>query len=233
MKPTIFVSHVSEEQELALALKTRISADFLGLVEIFVSSDGQTIEAGSDWLTAVRKGLESACILVVLCSPVSVKRPWVNFEVGAAWIRGITIVPVCHSGTRVSQLPMPYLVLNGIEAASKAGLRMLYAIVAKHVGCAIPQTDFAPLHSAIVEFESKYADMPQVAEARRDNRPARERIYSALRDPRYTWRSIERLSALSGMAEDEVLELLVSDPKIRIGVGKKHRKRIARMESRE
>ena len=38
-KPKLFVSHVSEEAPLAGILKEHISRDFLGLLDVFVSSD--------------------------------------------------------------------------------------------------------------------------------------------------------------------------------------------------
>jgi TIR domain len=86
-KPKLFVSHISEELRLAAILKTHLSSDFLGLVEVFVSSDIESIAAGSNWLVDIERALREASVLIVLCSHSSVKRPWVNFEVGAAWIK--------------------------------------------------------------------------------------------------------------------------------------------------
>ncbi len=46
----IFISHISKERELAELLKKHISEDYLGAFEIFVSSDGKSIQAGKPWL---------------------------------------------------------------------------------------------------------------------------------------------------------------------------------------
>ena len=96
----VFISHISSETELAQSLKKYLEKHFLGLLEIFVSSDRETIQAGSKWLEEVNEALKSADLQIILCSEESVGRPWVNFEAGAVWLRGIPVIPLCHSGLR-------------------------------------------------------------------------------------------------------------------------------------
>src|SRR5262245_48339821 len=96
-KKQIFISHISRETSLARALKERLVADFLGLPEVFVSSDRTTIEAGEKWLDEIESALEAADLVMVMASRESVGRPWVNFEAGAVWLRGIPLIPICHS----------------------------------------------------------------------------------------------------------------------------------------
>ena len=93
-----FVSHVSEEAHVAARLKTALGRDFLGLLDVFVSSDAESIAAGEEWLRSIESALQEASLLVVLCSPASIVRPWINFEAGAAWMRQIPLVPLCHGG---------------------------------------------------------------------------------------------------------------------------------------
>ena len=50
-KPKLFISHISEEEELASILKEHLLDDFLGVVDVFVSSDGGSIAAGAAGLT--------------------------------------------------------------------------------------------------------------------------------------------------------------------------------------
>ena len=45
-RPTVFISHVSEEADLAILLKRALMKDFPGLEEVFVSSDMASISAG-------------------------------------------------------------------------------------------------------------------------------------------------------------------------------------------
>ncbi len=56
----VFVSHISSETELARLLKQRLETHFLGMLEIFVSSDRETIAAGQKWLTDIDRALSFA-----------------------------------------------------------------------------------------------------------------------------------------------------------------------------
>src|SRR5262245_32119067 len=157
----VFVSHISEEAPLAALLQERIREDFLGLVEIFVSSDTASIFAGDNWLTSINEALRRAELLLVLCSRASVLRPWVNFEAGAAWITDTKIVPVCHSGLRPSDLPMPLSVLHAIEAHDPDGLERLYRRIIERlreldIPCNMPGVDFVKFAERVQTFESGY-----------------------------------------------------------------------------
>jgi hypothetical protein len=72
-KPKLFISHISEEEELAGILKEHLLDDFIGVVDVFVSSDDRSIEAGSRWLDEVDNALKTAKAELVLCSKESIK----------------------------------------------------------------------------------------------------------------------------------------------------------------
>ena len=74
----VFVSHAHDECELARLLQKRIQRDFIGLVNVFVSSDHNSIGAGSKWLGRVVDELGKADIFVFLCSESVDQRPWIN-----------------------------------------------------------------------------------------------------------------------------------------------------------
>ena len=152
----VFVSHISSETELAQLLKQRLQKHFLGLLDIFVSSDRETITAGQQWLTEVDRALKSADLQVVLCSEESVGRPWVNFEAGAVWLRGIPVIPLCHSGLKPRDLPVPLGMLEGIECGQSDGLRKLYDSIAKALGVDVPEIDFPQMAAELHAVERKY-----------------------------------------------------------------------------
>ena len=131
MEAKIFISHIAEEGELAHLLKQAIEADFGTQCRVFASTDLDSIQTGRNWLAAIEAALSSCKLLLVLCSAESVTRPWVNFELGAAWIKKIAIVPVCHSGLTMAALPMPLLQLEGIEVSEPGGLERLDATLAR------------------------------------------------------------------------------------------------------
>jgi hypothetical protein len=161
-KPNVFISHISEEAQLAELFKTQIKQDFLGMIDIFVSSDVMSISVGSKWLNEVDAALKSAKVELIICSEDSVRRPWVNFEAGAAWVKGIPIVPVCHTGLRPVDLPLPLNLLQGIEATDTNGLDRLYKLLAKQLDCNTPKQSFAKLVKAVQAFEHEYGMIRQL-----------------------------------------------------------------------
>ena len=127
----VFISHVADEGLLALVLKECIQKTTKNKIKVFVSSDIQNIAAGDVWLENLEKALSSAKVLIVLCSPYSVTRPWVNFEIGSAWIKHIPIIPICHSGLELDKLPVPLSSFHGLDINSKKFLRTLIDSLAK------------------------------------------------------------------------------------------------------
>ncbi len=153
----VFISHISSESAIAQALKLRMGRDFLGLLDIFVSSDRSTIGAGAKWLDEVDKGLKAADLQIVLASKESVGRPWVNFEAGAVWLRGIPVIPVCHSGMLPPQLPVPLGLLQAIVLTDPAGLSKLYDAVAAQLKVDAPAINFAALADDLRAVEASRA----------------------------------------------------------------------------
>jgi TIR domain len=86
-----------------------------------VSSDQTSIAVGSKWLNKIDEALRSAQVELILCRQDSVRRPWVNFEAGAGWVKGIPVVPVCHTGMRPVDLPIPLNMLQDIGATDEKG----------------------------------------------------------------------------------------------------------------
>jgi hypothetical protein len=155
-RKTIFISHISDEGEIAQWLKTRLDADFLGGLDIFVSSDRSTIAAGRRWLDEVHKALKSADLQIILCSRASVGRPWVNFEAGAVWLRDIPVIPVCHSGLKPEALPVPLSMLEGISLSDGDGLAKLYDSVAAAMGLRTPAVNFDAIAADARVLEAKH-----------------------------------------------------------------------------
>jgi TIR domain len=160
----IFISHISSESALAQALKQRMARDFLGLLDIFVSSDQSTIGAGRKWLDEVDKGLKAADLQIVLASKQSVGRPWVNFEAGAVWLRGIPVIPVCHSGLSPAQLPVPLSLLQAIALTDPLGLAKLYDAVAARLKVSTPAIDFVALATELRGVETETGAAAQAVE---------------------------------------------------------------------
>ena len=109
---------------------------------------------------------------IILASPESVKRPWVNFEGGAAYIRGIPVIPLCHSGMTPSKLPAPLNTLQGATASVEAELRAIFPVLAKALGGSTPPVDFANFIGVVKKFEEDSRQIKAAPRAlRRSRRP--------------------------------------------------------------
>lgn len=218
MTKQAFVSHISEEAALAGRLKTALARDFLGFLEVFVSSDAESIAAGEDWLRSIEKALEKSTLLIILCSPSSIKRPWINFEAGAAWMRHIPLVPLCHAGLTPNDLPMPLSLRQGVALEQPDGLRRLYGRIAGELKSQVPVRSFDDL---AVELAGRAASSVEaVPDSLSRERAIRNRLREALLNQRYRWRNIERVAAEAAISEDLAADLLRADPEVRFSRGK-------------
>lgn len=163
----IFLSHIHEERLLAALMKEAIENEFGGFVDVFVSSDGTTIPAGSNFLKRIEDGLLGCIGAIYLLSPASIKRNWVNFELGAVWIRNITslraggsevpTLPLCHSGMVPTALPVPLSNLNGVVANQASQLEFAFRSLQAAVGGkGMLRTDFDALAGKVMAFEQSY-----------------------------------------------------------------------------
>lgn len=155
-KPIVFISHITEEKEIALEFKELIESSFLGMLEVFVSSDATSISAGARWLDNITDSLKNCSIELILCSPKSVKRPWINFEAGAGWIKDIPVIPLCHSGMEPAQLPTPLNLLQAAKISEISSLKLIFPVLAQAIGAKTPKIDFTDFVDKVREFEEKY-----------------------------------------------------------------------------
>jgi hypothetical protein len=130
----IFISHISEETSIAEILKDWIESTFLGQCEVFASSDRENLPAGNKWIGEIDQALDSAVAFLVLFSPTSLKRPWVNVQTGWGWIKGLPIIPICHSGLKKDDLPPRISSFQGIEIDSDGFVSDLFGRLTEHLG---------------------------------------------------------------------------------------------------
>lgn len=64
-KSTLFFSHSSKDKEIVLSIKNKLDMMTGGVMEIFMSSDGQSIPFGTNWIHKIEEGLQIAKIMFV------------------------------------------------------------------------------------------------------------------------------------------------------------------------
>ena len=152
----MFISHNSEEAPIAIILKEWIERTFLGQWKVFASSDSDSIPAGSKWFDEIDSALDSTKVLVILCSPASISRPWINFEAGCGWIKRVPIIPICHSGLTKSRLPMPLSLCEGLDIDESNFAQTLFNSLAKHFKVkSVPQIDYSAFQNELSDALTK------------------------------------------------------------------------------
>ncbi|MBE9593659.1 MAG: toll/interleukin-1 receptor domain-containing protein, partial [Proteobacteria bacterium] len=92
-KPIVFVSHVEEDAVVASKIKNWLEDNLLEGIEVFVSSD-KGIKPGDKWEERIIEKLQNCNIALVVCTQMSVRQPWINFEAGGAWVKGARVIPL-------------------------------------------------------------------------------------------------------------------------------------------
>lgn len=214
MPTQVFISHVTEDTAVAARLKRKMTEDFLGQLTVFLSSDTESIAAGEEWLSSVSEALRNSSIFVVLCSPIAIARPWVNFEAGAAWMRDIPLVPACFGGLRPRDLPMPLSARQGLELNDPQGLHRLYARIAQALDFQSPLRDYDELAAYLTSSAEQNPDHAPAGEIDTDE-AIRSRIDEALSHPRYKWRSLDQVAAAAAIPVDRAIAILQADDRVR------------------
>ena len=102
----IFISHAVANSSIAQMLAEALEGARED-VTTFVASRPGDIRADEDWLRGIERALYEADVYVIVLTPESVLRPWVNFETGAAWFfrRRLIFVRVLTLST--DEIPLP------------------------------------------------------------------------------------------------------------------------------
>jgi hypothetical protein len=156
----LFLSHIHEERNVAITFKRELEEIYLGAIDIFVSSDEDGIPGGEKWLRVIEEKLTNAEIILILASPDSIKRPWVNFEAGGGWFLKRKVVPLCIRGMTPANLPEPLHSLQAYDLQDKDGLKRVLNDISKSADLKMPKINIDDLLNRIVAAmpEQKKAD---------------------------------------------------------------------------
>jgi hypothetical protein len=137
----IFISHIKEEEDLALKLKEYLDRDFLGNLTVFLSSED--LRPGVDWFKEIIDNLQKTEMLLLMCSPRSIGRSWLHFEAGAIFIREKPVIPICYGGFEISALPPQFGRMQAIALVNPDHVRRLYEEIAiKLLTCNLPLANY-------------------------------------------------------------------------------------------
>lgn len=127
-KPTLFFSHSSKDKDMVLAIKNKVMKYTSGTLEIFQSSDGESIPFGTNWIHKVEEGLKEAKVMFVFVTENSISSGWIYFEAGYAYSKGVHVIPV-GVGVSVGDLKAPLNLLQGFNITSADSLNNFLSII--------------------------------------------------------------------------------------------------------
>lgn len=127
-KPTVFFSHSSKDKEMILPIRNTLVKGTGNSVEVFMSSDGESIPFGRNWIHKIEAGLEASQVMFVFVTPNSINTAWIYFEAGFAYSKGIRVIPV-GIGVSVGQLKPPLSLLQGFDILSKDSLNNIITVL--------------------------------------------------------------------------------------------------------
>jgi hypothetical protein len=190
----IFLSHASDDGALALHLANVLRQD-PGNLKVFVASRAGDIPPGADWLDVIESELRVADTYVLLLTPRSVKRFWLAFESGAAWMSQRTFIPLTAAGLGKGEVPFPLGARQALSLEDRAdveeftkGLNITiddtdtFCATVRELSRALPKVQANRF--AGVEVGGRYYDWegPFHDLAERDPVPASDELQLALRE---------------------------------------------------
>ncbi|SEM20919.1 TIR domain-containing protein [Syntrophus gentianae] len=131
---SVFISHVSEDEAVAVMLKNSIERVFLNS-DVFVS--GRDLKGGEIWIKEIREKLRQSSVIIALVTEFSRDSNWVLFEAGSGFIENKSI-PLCVPPLLISNLTPPLSLLQAREY-NKEGLKKILQDIANVTGLRIPQ----------------------------------------------------------------------------------------------
>jgi hypothetical protein len=123
----VFISHASEDKELAEALVEllRSALDIPAEKILCTSVDGYRLRAGTDTDEALRMAVLQSKTLVGIISPASQKSSYVLFELGARWGTSKHLIPLTARGVSPSDLEGPLAGKNALDCSRRPGVQQL------------------------------------------------------------------------------------------------------------
>lgn len=123
-KPTVFLSHSSNNRRELLALKRLLDERAGGMIDFFLSSDEDSISHGTIWPAEVRAALDRMTLMLVFVSAEALKSGWTYFEAGYGLHKLGAANIYCLPGTSKASLPSPFNILQNrnLHTARDMGL---------------------------------------------------------------------------------------------------------------
>lgn len=197
-KETIFFSHSSRDKEAMNYLKTIIDEKTSGILNIFLSSDGESIPFGTNWIHSIEQGLNEAIIMYVFVTPNSIKSNWIYFESGFAYSKGVKVIPIGF-GIDICELKPPLNLLQGFNLTSYEGLNNIIKTINDECKTKFPknfqENEYSKLAKSSAFYNKKslqkyincfvialFTDTEGTGESKKEFVPHEDRAYTKIKE---------------------------------------------------
>lgn len=138
----VFLSYTAEDKKLADLLKEKIELEFSRGITVFMYQDYEDNKPGDEWWKNIKDALYSSRVLLVLATPNSIKKPWINFEAGSASLRKIKkdksrevkLLPLCAKGLSKKELGLPLNIYQALDMDKLSDVETLMTVIAENYG---------------------------------------------------------------------------------------------------
>lgn len=135
----IFISHANADQEIVDLLSQVIERVSQKQVKVWFSSDLRNsggLTSSRDYFQSIIDELIKCSMTIIVISPTSITRPWVNFEAGVACkVHGDNIIGA-RIGLNEDDVPDPIKRLNSRNLNTKSNVHKLLADIHSHFNLA-------------------------------------------------------------------------------------------------
>lgn len=135
-------------------MKEKIEISFLRGVKVFVASHKEDIRLGDEWFKEIEQNLRESETVILLLSPRSVRRPWVNFEAGGGWFLKKHLIPVCVGGLKIDDIPPPFNSKQATELSTNKGVQSLITAIAERADMSVPSVDVSEIVEKNKSFQN-------------------------------------------------------------------------------
>jgi hypothetical protein len=153
-KPIVFLSHSSANKAPLAIIRQMLDERAAGSLNFFLSSDGESIKFGRNWVVRISDALSEAKLMFVFISQQSADSKWIHFEAGCAYAQNVQVVPVCLPGIDLNRITPPLNLLQGFNLHSHEALGNLARICNDTLGLKINETfsprDFENINNTLV-----------------------------------------------------------------------------------
>ncbi|MFH0920812.1 MAG: toll/interleukin-1 receptor domain-containing protein [Fibrobacterota bacterium] len=150
-KHDIFIVHADEDKAFTEAISKQLQKIFnIPDNRIFAASDSRSIPSGKQWYGHIVEAHKSSKTGIVLLTPNSIDRLWVNFEVGGFVLRDAhPPISICCSRETEEKIAFPISGLQYRKFFEKDDRNAIIGEIAALLGCPKPTFDDTELENTL------------------------------------------------------------------------------------